>query len=290
MNTDWGFFPRMFGLLALSFLILLALGVGCVHQVYGQCAAGSCAPPAAAAAQFERSWRTRADDPDRLYLFRDKIQLGAYDLVGGYYRAYDDLTGRWGPPSPPPEPPPPRPQQNFGVDASKLSGQEKYTVHDASGTHEVSKTYAHHRMAKKLEDDTHKLRVTVIGPDADRKRVVYDLVAKMPDLPSWAIVRSYAPDNFAVAGNFVTTGKPTVYCQAPTGQVLHRQDDYAGGPDELVGALRKAKGYDDKKDPDLRKMVPWLQNLDLAKLWPYAAAIAGGLLAGWVFENRKAVR
>lgn len=51
------------------------------------------------------SWRTRVDEPDRVYLYRDGTQIGGWDYLAKQYRPYDDKT--WGPavdaaPVPPP--------------------------------------------------------------------------------------------------------------------------------------------------------------------------------------------
>jgi len=62
------------------------------------------------------SWRTRVDEPDRAYLYRDGTQIGGWDYLAKQYRPFDGRT--WGPaadaaPVPPPAnrvrivPPPP---------------------------------------------------------------------------------------------------------------------------------------------------------------------------------------
>jgi hypothetical protein len=52
------------------------------------------------------SWRSRADDSDRVYLFLDGKQIGGWCYVARHYRSFDGQT--WGPPTaaapvPPPE-------------------------------------------------------------------------------------------------------------------------------------------------------------------------------------------
>jgi hypothetical protein len=42
------------------------------------------------------SWRTRADEPDRVYLYRDGKQIGGWDYQAKHYRSLDGDT--WGPP------------------------------------------------------------------------------------------------------------------------------------------------------------------------------------------------
>ena len=105
---------------------------------------------------------------------------------------------------------------------------------------------------KNLPDFTGKQRVTVIGSQADRQRVLADL-ARTPEAAK-VVLKDYAPDHWAVAqSGFKTTGSPTIYVQAADGKVLHRQDDYKGGVAGVVKALRRADpAYDPSKDPDLR--------------------------------------
>src|SRR4051812_49566457 len=53
------------------------------------------------------SWRSRADEPDRTYLYRDGTQVGGWDYLARQYRAFDGRT--WGPPT---DTPPVRPPAN----------------------------------------------------------------------------------------------------------------------------------------------------------------------------------
>jgi hypothetical protein len=90
-------------------------------------------------------------------------------------------------------------------------------------------------------------------------------------------IRDYDPKSWELSCGFKTDGDPTVYCQAPSGKVLHRQDDYQGGPDALIGALRKAKAnYDPKRDPDLRKADTITQLA--VNLFPFAIAAGIALI------------
>jgi hypothetical protein len=41
------------------------------------------------------SWRSRSDDPDRIYLYRDGTQIGGWCYSASYYRPFDGET--WGP-------------------------------------------------------------------------------------------------------------------------------------------------------------------------------------------------
>ncbi len=116
-----------------------------------------------------------------------------------------------------------------------------------------------------LPNDSQWLCLTVIGPEAARKQVVNDL-ASASALAAWKDkikVQDYPPDHWAVRdAGFQCDGNPTLYCQAPDGKVLHRQDDYRG-PEALAEVLRRADpAYRPEKDPDLNRSLagvpPWL--------------------------------
>jgi hypothetical protein len=223
------------------------------------CPSGVCPKP-------DYHWRTWDKDPDRTYLYRGEVQVGGYDLKQHYYMPYDARIDQWGDATKPPIQPP-----CCGVQWDKISDKPKYTVNGQ----EVSKGQVEGLITGALADDSGKLRVTVTSPDAaKRKQVVSDL-KKMPEADSFAI-RDYDAKSWEMNAGFKTDGAPTIYCQAPTGKVLHRQDDYQGGADATITALRKAKaGYDPKKDPDLRKeLIPNTPTLNTSLL-----ALGIGLLA-----------
>ena len=195
-------------------------------------------------------WLSTPDEPTRLYLYRGGVQQGGYDLEAHYYRPFDGTA--WGAPCEPPLPPP-----CFGVVRDKPPEEPRYLLNGAP----VGAEEARDAVEKTLVDDRTKLRVTVIGPDAVRKKVRQEIEAHPAFAPlrDSMSIRDYPPDHWSLAVGFVTTGQPTVYCQAPTGKVLHRQDDYGGGADAAVTALRRAKEtYDPRLDPDLRS---WLRSI-----------------------------
>lgn len=138
-----------------------------------------------------------------------------------------------------------------GVDPEHLGTVERYTINGQ----EVPEARAFEALeSSNLVDDSKALRVTVIGPTQARARVLADLKGR-PELAGM-ILKDYAPDAWEVCGlGYITDGNPTVYVQSAAGQVLHRQDEY-DGPEPLLGAIRKARDYDPKKDPDLRKPEP----------------------------------
>lgn len=189
-------------------------------------------------------------------------------------------TGRPAPQPPAPAPAPEQPDESatrppseplptwatHGVAADKIGGGEQYHLNGKA----VSRQQALDALTSgNLTDDSAKLRLTVIGTEPDRKAVVGDLRAApaLAEFRERLLVQDYPPEHWAVRdAGFVTTGKPTIYLQAPSGKVLHRQDDYQGGAEELAQAIRKADpNYRPEKDRDLRKpdVLPtnWLQAL-----------------------------
>jgi hypothetical protein len=241
-------------------------------------------------------WLRFPSDPGRSYLFRDGVQVAGYDHERRIFRTYDAAAGTWGPPGPPPweaAPEPiaaPRPAAeavtNFGVELDKLNGhrEERYQINGVA----VSRSQAREALEQaSIPDDAGRLRLTVIGDAASAQRVAGDLAAS-PALAAWKdrlVVQTYPPDHWAVArSGFFTGGKPTIYLQAPDGQVLHRQDDYSDGADGLAKALRRADpNYDARKDPDLRNS--WLSHLDLSKV-PTPVWLVGAALI-FLFISRK---
>ena len=111
---------------------------------------------------------------------------------------------------------------NFGLDLAHLaSGTEP---HYRVGGRPCRKSDL---MAAMLEDDSAKLRLTIIGSKEERARVL----AALPSEASRYLVKAYAPSDWAVArAGFKTDGHPTIYVQAPDGTVLHRQDSFLRRP------------------------------------------------------------
>lgn len=222
-----------------------------------------------AVADYE--WRSFPDDRDQLSLWKDGVQWGNYRISEKKY--YPRLaSGVWGEPCAPPYPPPQdvvTPGKietdgtiNFGLDRDHLQVAGKHLIDGK----EVSKEQLLQALGKaSLPDDSKWMSLTVIGPEAARQKVLSDLQSS-PFLTKWKDkikVQDYAPDHWAVRdAGFVTTGQPTIYCQAPDGTVLHRQDEYRG-PQALAEVLRRADpAYQPERDPDLNKSLasvpPWL--------------------------------
>ena len=85
---------------------------------------------------------------------------------------------------------------NYGVDTSKLTGKDEYHLHTETGTSAVSKEQAHKLVAEKLQDDSTKLRITVIGDDGTSKKVIADIQTLAKDINDWAILRGYPPGHW----------------------------------------------------------------------------------------------
>jgi hypothetical protein len=213
-----------------------------------------------AAAGYE--WRSFPDEPAQVGLWLDGVQVGAYHLVDDYYRPLDPRMGLWGPRCQPPAPPPAR---NFGLVPGKIQSGEHFYLNG----HEVSRLEVQRVLGAadpRIPDDAHRLHLTVIGEAAEREAVLADL-KNHPALRPWhdrLAVKGYDADHWAVTRQgFRAGGRPTIYLQAPDGTVLHHQDDYQGGAENLAEALRRADpNYQPDNDPDRRRsgllgQIPW---------------------------------
>lgn len=170
-----------------------------------------------------------------------------------------------------------------GVEWDKVQDERSRIM---MGKREISRAEAMRLVEGDVPDDAAKLRLTIIGSEADRKRVLAAL--DQPPLAEFKgrfVVQAYDPNDWAVKNyGFVTSGKPTIYVQMPSGKVLHRQDVYTTAED-LATALRKADpGYDPKKDPDARKpALPWMP--DLSQI-PMPVWIGGALVLLMIFGKK----
>lgn len=191
-------------------------------------------------------------------------QVTRYD--GARQPVYTLLPGR--------EPPMAPPCKNFGVSENMLRrSAERFTLSGKPVSREEAVSQIGGDQLPDLKD---KLRVTIIGPKADREAVERDLQAS-----AWKdkiVLSGYDPDHWHVReAGFSCTGKPTIYVQDAGGKVLHRQDDYSGGPEGLTAALEAATlrrpnpKYDPKKDFDLRKWLPGTGGIPLA-VWVLGGA------------------
>lgn len=245
------------------------------------CPDGKCpgAPPGV-------EWRSRDGESGRVYLFVGGRQLGGYDGRLDEWRDYDPDTELWGRP---------RPlfrnhdsatgaNQNFGVMREQLAANDERHCLNGGAVSDREALAA----IGNLNDDSGKLRLTVIGPDAERRAVLNDLETD-PELSLFRdrlLVQSYPPDHWAVAGaGFVRTGKPTIYLQAFDGAVRHRQDEYRG-PAKLAEAIRRADPhYRPERDPDLNRPIV-LPHFHFPRMPGWGWAVAGILLLV-VISNRR---
>lgn len=241
--------------------------------------------------QNQHEWRTKATDPNRVYLFEKGIQIGGYDYAEDYYRSYDAATDKWGAPGRPPVEPPALTLHNFGVRSDLFPhlnrGEECYRLNGQRiGSRSAFQALA---LGDALADDSGKLRLTVIGPEAACQTVVDDL-DKAPELAGFKeklLVQSYRPDDWAVAPFKLPdlTSSDCYLCiqKAPgadgRGEALHAQKAY-NGPRLLAvaihEALRKADpNYQSDKVPDLTKPIPGPETSIPAIARP---VLAGGVL------------
>jgi hypothetical protein len=258
------------------------------------------------------TWLQTPSAPDQVQLLRNGKQIGTwrYDL-GMYYPMISPEEWAESPEALPAGCPPPpeaagsrqeaggsrqqaavspETSANFGVDVDKLAaaGSEKYTVNGLPATR--TEAAAAIEGDGRLPDDAGRLRLTVIGDETARKQVLADLAgaAELAPFKDKLLVQSYPPAHWAVAGaGFQSSGKPTIYLQAPSGKVLHRQDDYSDGAKGLAEAIRKADpNYAPDKDPDKRKADPLPSLPDLGQIpeWVWLVAAGGALL---LFGRRK---
>lgn len=204
-------------------------------------------------------WKTTTIEggEGRLLLWRGGKLLGFWDVEQAYYRPW--LGGEnWGERGNPPHPAPVGREPNFGVDREKVAPVSRVTLNGREITRDKAIQVIEQ---SKIPDDSKKFRLVVIGAEADRKRVTDAWASVEPAVKDRFAVWSVPPDHWSLKDGetgepvFKATGSPTVYCQAPGGKSLHRQDDFTGPQD--FEAIRKAvKKYDAAADPDLRKPAP----------------------------------
>lgn len=250
----------------MSPLLTMAL-ILCADCLDGQC------KPSPSSPKIE--WRSRPDDPDRAYLFVDGVQAGGYDRARDEWRPF--VADAWGAPTalfPSSLAKADESILNFGVVREPLpSDRSRHTLNGKVVTEQEAASAI---AGNALTDDSLRLRLTIIGADADRQRVLDDLRSS-PELDGWShqmLVQAYPPDHWAIAGNgFVTTGTPTIYVQAADGKVLHRQDSYRG-PKQLAEALRRADpNYRPDKDPDLNLVFPIHLDWRRIPTWLWVVAV-----------------
>ncbi|MBY0523415.1 MAG: hypothetical protein K2R98_08445 [Gemmataceae bacterium] len=278
-------------------LLALVLIVCTVAPALPQTGDGCAVPVGVHPYYAPAGWEWRTVD-GWLWLYHGPTIRGAWNPKSSTWMPYNAATDCWGKAcSPPWEARPAKSEiPNFGIDVDKMRAVQpaatdaKYIVSAGGKSATTDRDTVLRILGGEIPDDANKLRLTVIGSDADRKAVIGDLAGNplLAPYKDRMLVQAYAPDNWAVKdAGFHLAGKPTIYLQAADGKVLHRQDDYADGADGLAKAIRKADpGYDPKKDPDSRKasVLP----ADIAPLVPWILG-GGALLSGawWLASTGK---
>jgi hypothetical protein len=236
-----------------------------------------CGPNGCSAIKQNYKW-VQVPNVTQYALYRDNVQIGNYDYESKMYCPFRG-NSEWGEPTEPPTSPPATPAttkkvdvgvklgqitgstidengiQNFGILPDPNPGQDPEPRYQVNGK-EATKSQVIQAFEGQAVDQSTKLRLTVIGPRQSRQAVLED-VKRTPDLQSVVsnfLLKDYDPTDWEVSrSGFYTQGSPTIYVQAPTGKVLHRQDSYTGAED-LASVLRKANDqYKAEADPNLSK-------------------------------------
>lgn len=267
--------------LAIPCFVLFCLADALVHA---QCPGGVCPVPQPAAelpAAGAYRWTNKPGQPGQLYLLHGNRQVGHYDLQTLTFRPLlNAARGEWGEACDPPYQPP-----CFGVELDRISNREAHTLNGV----EVGKKGVYEAIGDGLTDDSGRIRVSIFGEGGAQVAAELQAARDLDGLRDSFTVRAYPADHWAAkAQGFVTDGKPSIYVQSPTGKVLHRQDDYAGGSAVLVASLLKAKaGYDGKKDPDLRAKDAAPVHVDLGKVALIVGAVVCLGFLGFTFFKRS---
>lgn len=243
---------------------------------------GNCGPDGCSriqGAQFQPTFRwVPVPDCTQYALYQGQTQVGNFDYSIPVYRPYFGGAS-WGEPTEAPIPPPNTTPsagkkeekktppdltgctidengvQNFGVQPDPTEKPTTAPRYEVNGK-PASKEEVLQAFEGKAEDQSTRLRLTVIGPRNARQIVLEDL-KRTPGLQGVVkdfLLKDYDPTDWEVSrSGFYTKGSPTIYVQAPSGKVLHRQDTYTGA-DDLAGVLRKANDqYKAEADPNLSK-------------------------------------
>jgi hypothetical protein len=303
--------------------------------VYGQCANGQCVQftaPSKTETLFH-GWYQEGDGKASLYWRGEKC--GTFDTATGLWVTSGkaspiDLTGMFGVKiaNVPAPPKPPLPKECIcekdkcecvkcpdGCVAVKAYGDAEPVIDygmqwkpsrercSISGR-EAGKKECYQFLANasaNVPDDSSLRRLVVIGSANARKMVMDDLDHSNLLAPwkSKLIAQDYAPDHWHVADvGYKQYGDPTIYLVDAGGKVLHRQNDYVGGPQRLASALRKADAsYDPSKDIDLSKAEPIPVKPDPVKpdpkpiepltiSWQWLAAIVAAIAAFFIGRKR----
>lgn len=175
--------------------------------------------------------------------------------------------------------------ENFGLMADQL-GKRGFDHYELNGR-PVAQGDAFRAVKEGVPADESLLRVTVIGSEAHRQRVISDLTNAPAQLRDRFVLQGYDPQHWAVQPGFFRGGSPTIYVQSPSGQVLHRQDDYQDGPSGLFEAIRRADpNYTPTRDPDLRKSSS-LGDVGMLALLSLGGVLVGLAVGAWIKASNR---
>lgn len=201
-------------------------------------------------------WRTINSEPaHHKYLFVGGVQVGCLDTREGFFRPYH--AGVWGAKeycdlqhirgTPQQLEIAPVGEYPTGVVQEKLGEGPPVKISGKPAT----KREAMDALTGSVPDDRAKLFLTIIGAEADRKRVLADLAdPSLREFRERLHVNDYPPDHWALRPGFVHDGKPvTISLQAPPdargfGKELAHVTEYEG-----VETLRKI-------DPNYKPLRP----------------------------------
>lgn len=183
--------------------------------------------------------------------------IGGYDRIDKLY--YPRPQGMdWQPACVPPAPIPSylRDWPVGGVVATKLTGTG-YKICGKECTKEEAYALLQRTAVGQLPDDSGKLRLTIIGTEAECSTVLNDLKTdpKLSAIATGLTVLNYRPDHWHVDGIF-ERGNPSIYYQMPSGKVLARLTKYPGAKQFEEMLRKRDPDYNPAKDPGLPKAPP----------------------------------
>lgn len=214
------------------------------------------------ASHARAGYEWRVANESQYSLWKDGRQIGNLRIDDG---AYFRMTGPFSWEKDESEPPIPRPETvqrktekvNFGVEMKRISPRERFTLNGREvKRHDVLDDLADDA---KIPDDSGFNSLTIIGSEAERKRVLDDLDS--PQFAAWRkllVVQDYDPsgkESPMLNCGFKKDGHPTIYLQKPDGEVLARVDKYSG-PQVLEKVRECDPNYQPDKDPDPTKPAP----------------------------------
>ncbi len=172
----------------------------------------------------------------------------------------------------------------FGVDWRKLraDGRSEYRINGRPVT-EADALGAIGGPGGTIPDDSKKLRLLVIGSEAERKPVMDAMPADMRDK---YVLYSLPPDHWSLRPGFVTNGHPTIQLQEPDkdnplrGKVLCRLSSFDG--QRTFETIRKADpSYKPDSDPNGKPSGPDLDGLGVSGEGLGLLILAGALGVGF---------